>query len=45
VKTVARTFAWLYCRRGLVVGMTVVAAMLGAKTGGGRHALGFFDGG
>jgi hypothetical protein len=41
VNTVARTFAWLFGKRGLLLGVTVVAAMLNAKAGNG---LGFFDG-
>jgi hypothetical protein len=41
VKAVARTFAWLYGKRGLLLGVAVLAAMLNAKVGGN---LGFFDG-
>jgi hypothetical protein len=38
---VARTFAWLYGKRALLLGVAVLTAMLCAKAG---HGLGFFDG-
>ena len=37
----ARTYAWLVGKRGLLFGVAVLVAMLNAKAGNG---LGFFDG-
>jgi hypothetical protein len=46
VKTVARKLTWLYGKRGLLLAIAVLTALLGAH--GGYHAMtpgGFFDGG
>jgi hypothetical protein len=48
VKTVAGKLARLYGKRGIILALSVVAAIAGAKCGGGFHSenvWGFFDGG
>jgi hypothetical protein len=45
VNTVASKFAWVSGKRGFLVVIALIAALVSAKSGGYHPDLGFFDGG